>query len=96
MPVCEQFRRIAIHRMQGDTCQRDNFIWAVGPAGEYNLELVRGDAGILIEGFEEVADLIQEDGVLMLRFDVEILLSSGCRHGAAIQSGTILVAVAPL
>jgi hypothetical protein len=45
------------------------------PRGEDDIQLTRGDLGILIEGFVKVTQAEEHDRIRMLAFDIQVLAS---------------------
>ncbi len=75
--LLDQPCQIIFNGVIGDACQRSTHAFADRAGGQNNIQLAGCDLGIFIEGFVKIAEAKKEDGVRIIPFDIQILLSNG-------------------
>ena len=74
----DQFGDIPFGRMVGNAAHGDPLALGNGAPGEDQVQLAGRHVRVIVEHFVEVAQAKEDDGVRVLRLDVEILLPGGC------------------
>jgi uncharacterized protein len=73
----DQAGDVSLGGVKGNACQWHPLPFTHLAAGQYDLQHVRGDLGVLLEGFVKITESKQQDRVREAGLDVEVLTSQG-------------------